>query len=252
MQVLEIYEMVQGEGGLMGVPGILIRTSGCNLRCEYKDPSTGVVTRCDTPYSSWSPEKGDSLSVKEIVKRCKKTKLNHVVISGGEPYLQPDLSKVVDELQWNNFHVTIETNGTIYKENVCCDLYSVCPKLLNSIPLKSPEKEIHEKSYRNIENIVKNLMNVLDYQIKFVVNKAEDEIEIKTFIKKLNSYIKKSFFNLSTDEKIDPSKIYLMPEGIGSSELNKSAKICQEIAIRNNWRYSDRLHVRVWGHKRGV
>ena len=52
LPINEIYTCLQGEGKLMGIPHILIRVSGCRLRCQFAN------SFCDTPYSSWKPEKG--------------------------------------------------------------------------------------------------------------------------------------------------------------------------------------------------
>ena len=56
MLISEIFYSLQGEGELTGVPSVFVRTSGCNLRCNW----------CDTPYASWNPE-GAQMTVDEIV-----------------------------------------------------------------------------------------------------------------------------------------------------------------------------------------
>ena len=52
MKIAEIFYSIQGEGTLVGVPSVFVRTSGCNLRCTW----------CDTPYTSWQPE-GEDLTL---------------------------------------------------------------------------------------------------------------------------------------------------------------------------------------------
>ena len=56
MKIAEIFHSLQGEGSLVGVPSVFVRTSGCNLRCAW----------CDTPYTSWQPE-GDERSLYVIL-----------------------------------------------------------------------------------------------------------------------------------------------------------------------------------------
>ena len=56
MKISEIFYSLQGEGSLLGVPSVFVRTSGCNLRCVW----------CDTPYTSWAPE-GSAMSLERIV-----------------------------------------------------------------------------------------------------------------------------------------------------------------------------------------
>jgi 7-carboxy-7-deazaguanine synthase len=41
VRIAEIFQSVQGEGSLVGVPSVFVRSSGCNLRCVW----------CDTPYA---------------------------------------------------------------------------------------------------------------------------------------------------------------------------------------------------------
>src|SRR5260370_20755255 len=76
MKIAEIFYSIQGEGMLAGVPSVFVRTSGCNLRCEW----------CDTPYTSWNPE-GRDMRVEEIVAEVRRHGASHAVVTGGEPMI---------------------------------------------------------------------------------------------------------------------------------------------------------------------
>ena len=78
MKYSEIFYSIQGEGQLVGLPSVFFRTSYCNLRCIW----------CDTPYTSWQPENKD-ISVEEAVSAILAYNCQQVVITGGEPFLQP-------------------------------------------------------------------------------------------------------------------------------------------------------------------
>ena len=122
MKIAEIYRSIQGEGILTGTESVFIRTSGCNLRCWF----------CDTPYASWQPE-GDDLSVSEIMNRLSTWDCRHVVLTGGEPMLFAEMIPLCNRLRSENYHITIETAGTLYLP-VECDLMSISPKTSNSAP----------------------------------------------------------------------------------------------------------------------
>ena len=72
MKIAEIFYSVQGEGTLVGVPSVFVRTSGCNLRCSW----------CDTPYTSWQPE-GEDRSIESIVEEGNRYDAPHVVLFFG-------------------------------------------------------------------------------------------------------------------------------------------------------------------------
>src|SRR6476661_9457643 len=88
MNISEIFYSVQGEGALVGVPSVFVRTSGCNLRCTW----------CDTPYTSWQPE-GENWSVDQIVRRVAEFGAAHVVVTGGEPMIAPEIVELCGELR---------------------------------------------------------------------------------------------------------------------------------------------------------
>ena len=72
MQIAEIYQSLQGEGLLAGTPSVFVRTSGCNLRCQW----------CDTPFTSWEPT-GTLMAVADIIAAVERLQRRHVVVTGG-------------------------------------------------------------------------------------------------------------------------------------------------------------------------
>src|ERR1700691_6312109 len=110
VQISEIFYSVQGEGMLVGVPSVFVRTSGCNLRCAW----------CDTPYTSWQPE-GEERSLDSIVDEVNSHGASHVVVTGGEPMIGPEIEEMTRRLTQ---HITVETAGTV-DANVRCDLMSI-------------------------------------------------------------------------------------------------------------------------------
>lgn len=95
-----MFYTIQGEGVFAGYPAVFIRLAGCNLQCSF----------CDTEF-----EEFNSLEVSKIVDFVK-THLSSglVVITGGEPFLQP-ISYLCNALLKSGFDVQIETNGTIWR-----------------------------------------------------------------------------------------------------------------------------------------
>src|SRR3989338_4167464 len=90
MKICEEYDSIQGEGKYVGVPSRFIRTTGCNLRCAWKNKD-GSITTCDTPFTSWNAEKGYELDLLNTLGELEGTNIRHIVITGGEPTLQRDL-----------------------------------------------------------------------------------------------------------------------------------------------------------------
>src|SRR3954471_18828220 len=98
MRIAEIYRSVQGEGFLTGAPSVFVRTTGCNLRCWF----------CDTPYTSWRPE-GMQRTWREVLDEVLEIDCEHVVLTGGEPLLQRDVTPLTHELCRAGRFVTVET-----------------------------------------------------------------------------------------------------------------------------------------------
>src|ERR1700681_4402165 len=96
LKIAELFYSIQGEGSLVGVPSVFIRTSGCNLRCGW----------CDTPYTSWQPE-GADLTLDQILHTVNTHPARHVVVTGGEPMIAPDIVALTARLRGLGLHITI-------------------------------------------------------------------------------------------------------------------------------------------------
>jgi 7-carboxy-7-deazaguanine synthase len=229
MKVAEIFYSIQGEGKLAGVPSTFVRASGCNLRCGW----------CDTPYASWDPE-GEELAVAQIVARVEEFGASHVVLTGGEPLIMPDIAELCDQLKRREKHITVETAATIYKE-LKLDLASLSPKLANSTPLDRDGGRFaaaHERQRINLPVIQRFIDASPDFQLKFVVSGETDLSEIQQILDQLRGW--------------KTSDVLLMPEGIDIQTLNQRAGWVSEICKREGFRFCPRLHVQLYGNRRGT
>ena len=223
MKIAELFYSIQGEGSLVGVPSVFIRTSGCNLRCAW----------CDTPYTSWQPE-GADLTLNQIVDEVKAHQARHVVVTGGEPMIAPEIIALTERLRGLDLHITVETAGTVFQP-VACDLMSISPKLANSTP--NGRWAAQHDRLRIQPGVLLELMARYPYQLKFVIEKADDLDEVRALIGALRA---------------DRSRVILMPEGTDRDRLRERAVWLAEICKQEGFRFSPRLHVDLWGHRRGV
>ena len=264
MFISEIYHSRQGEGFLTGTPSVLVRTSGCNLRCGF----------CDTPFASWNP-KGERLSVDEIVQAVQQQTIaalppvqhesleqdfsgatsipadlersaetdvptaatRHVILTGGEPMMQREIIELCAALNLEKFHITMETAGTILRE-LDCDLMSISPKLSNSDPQASRAGDWLEKHQqaRHRPEIVRELIQRHSYQLKFVVSRPSDLEEILAYLDAVKDF--------------DAARVLLMPEGIKQTELDQREQWLLPLSKKHGFKLCRRLHIAWYGNLR--
>jgi 7-carboxy-7-deazaguanine synthase len=228
VKISEIFYSIQGEGMLVGVPSVFVRTSGCNLRCVW----------CDTPYTSWQSE-GEERSVDSIVDEVKAFGASHVVITGGEPMIVPEIGKLTEQMAERlHQHITIETAGTV-NTDVRCDLMSISPKLANSTPRTRDNgrwADQHER-LRYQPEILRRLIQLYPYQLKFVITDPGDLQQVNAIV---------------SDIGASRSRVVLMPEGVDAAILAERGRWLAEIAKREGFRMTPRMHIELWGNRRGV
>jgi 7-carboxy-7-deazaguanine synthase len=98
MRISEIYASIHGESQYAGLPCTLVRTTGCDLRCSY----------CDTTYAFHG---GRDMTLDEIVAEVDRLGQPFVLLTGGEPMLQPDIAALAKRLVDSGRRVAIETSG---------------------------------------------------------------------------------------------------------------------------------------------
>lgn len=209
----EIFESIQGEGKNMGRPSVFVRLGGCNLTCSW----------CDSKFT-WDPKVADNKvsTLDAVVKQIKKFKTKHLVITGGEPMLQQDkIAAILKKLP--GYTAEIETNGSIESEiTELVEQINCSPKLKNSgnkaypLRLKPSNKKV---------------------LYKFVVQKKSDLKEISDYIKKY---------------KIPKKRVYLMPEGVKKSDIEKRSKWLIDECAKEGYNFTTRLHILLYGNKRGT
>jgi organic radical activating enzyme len=128
---------IQGEGPFAGQSAVFVRLHGCNLHCSF----------CDTEFSAKDDPRIKTDDLIDLVVNLAKDKTHLVVITGGEPTLQP-LGPLVDGLRKKNLAVQVETNGTIWQDALNRVYVVVSPKT----PRINEEVATHTLAYKYIIN----------------------------------------------------------------------------------------------------
>jgi 7-carboxy-7-deazaguanine synthase len=145
----EIYRSIQGETSFVGRPCTLVRLSGCNLRCRW----------CDTPQAF---QGGTRLSRAEVVRRALELATPIVLVTGGEPLLQPAAIPLLQDLCDAGRTVMLETSGER-------DISVVDPRVHRIVDMKAPgSRECERNRYENLA-----LLGARD-QLKFVLSDRAD------------------------------------------------------------------------------
>ena len=95
-RIVEIFETLQGEGFNTGMPSIFIRFGKCNLACPW----------CDTNYNQYTTK-----TLAEIMAVVRGFSAKNIIITGGEPTIQPNLEQLLDVLKAEGYFIAVETNG---------------------------------------------------------------------------------------------------------------------------------------------
>jgi 7-carboxy-7-deazaguanine synthase len=181
-------------------------------------------------------------SIDDLVSEALAQNVPHVVLTGGEPMIFEQIEPLAAALHERGMHITIETAGTVFRE-LKCDLMSISPKLANSTPHNDPRdpqnlwQDRHEQRRLNFAAFQALIDRYPQRQLKFVVSRQSDLQEIGSILTRLNG--------ISSDD------VMLMPEGVAIKPPEEYAWIVQA-CVERGWRLCPRLHIQLFGNKRGT
>lgn len=232
--ISETFVSLQGEGASVGTPAAFVRLGGCNLACSY----------CDTPYT-WDErrfelEKELTAEPLEKLERFLLEKApGRVIFTGGEPLIQQRklvalLSRVDSvwcDQKSDTLFVEVETNGTI---EPCEELrqrvnqWNVSPKLAGSGESLGRRRRLA---------VLRSFAELSGAFFKFVVTSREDVKEVAELRRLLG---------------LSGSRVLLMPEAESPAGLEQRSPQVAAWALEAGVRFSTRLHLQLYGARRGT
>lgn len=222
----EIFYSLQGEGATAGTPTVFLRLATCNLACSW----------CDTRYTwDWKSYDYDSqvmpLTVDSVASIIEQLDCPHLVVTGGEPLLQQrELAPLASRLAERGVYIEVETNGTLAPDDALVNAVSqwnVSPKLANSA---------NRTERRRVPEALEAFRDSGKAYFKFVVAEPADVEEV---------------LGLVSRHALPRDRVLLMPEGTTRQVLEERSEWVAQACADNGFRFTPRLHILLWGDKRG-
>lgn len=212
LEVHSIFKTIQGEGPFQGTPCVFIRLAGCNLQCPF----------CDTDYTS----KREPMWVSHITEKVKKLRTTGlVVITGGEPFRQKNITTLFDDLLSAGFLVQVETNGTIQPQE-----YDFNSKAVYVVV--SPKTQKIQPIFHSIACAFKYVGNAID-----LLNSSDGlPVTVLGFPVRQGRTVARPNLEFA-------GRIYLQPEDNGKAWLNKANETaCVKSCLEHGYIFNIQLH----------
>ena len=158
LRVNEIFYSLQGESTFAGRPCVLVRLTGCQMRCVW----------CDSEYSFYE---GSWRTVDEVLAEVREYGCPLVEVTGGEPLLQPGAHTLMTRLCDGGYEVLLETGGGV-------DIAPVDDRVRRIVDVKCPASgECENNLWTNLDEL-----RPTD-ELKFVLADADDYVWARDLVR---------------------------------------------------------------------
>ena len=217
-RIAEVFHSIQGEGATAGRPAIFVRLQGCSVGCGW----------CDTKYS-WDPAAGREVTLAGLLDEVAAFPCRRVVVTGGEPLESPLFAPLVTALAGRGHAVEVETSGTLAPP-------ADAPSTIQwNVSVKLVGSGVAEE--RRISPVAIRAFLERDAWWKLVVSEPGEIGEV---------------LRLTERFALPRERVLLQPEGLRPEELAARSPWVVEACKAHGFRFSPRLHVLIWGARRGV
>jgi organic radical activating enzyme len=217
-RVAEVFHSIQGEGATAGVPSVFVRLQGCSVGCRW----------CDTKYS-WDGDAGRAVTLPALMDEVRGHGCRRVVVTGGEPLESALFAPLLEALHADGFAVEVETSGTIPPP------VDAAPDVQWNVSLKLAGSGVTED--RRIRPDAIRAFRGRAVWWKFVVAEPADVGEV---------------LQLAERFALPHERILLQPEAVRRDDLDRRSPWVVEACKAHGFRFSPRLHIALWGARRGV
>ena len=217
-RIAETFFSIQGEGATAGLPAVFVRLQGCSVGCVW----------CDTKYS-WDPAAGREVGLDGLLEEISAYPCRRAVITGGEPLESAVFVPLAAVLAERGYRIEVETSGTLPPPT------EIERDVQWNVSVKLAGSGVSE--FRRINPRAIRAFLAREAWWKFVVAEAGDVAEV---------------VRLAERFALPRERILLQPECLRPEEFMARAPWVAEVCKAHGFRFSPRLHLLLWGARRGV